>query len=213
MDHSIKNGPQDKPFLFLNPAEGGGIVFDPTDKLGGMYMLDHDFKGCLTLPFSKEVIPEGGRVLLADWPVPFVVKKIRIMSDIDLYMLGVRLVGRIVDYGIEASLSISGFTDLNGNEMDPVQLTVYTEPQARPLPEYATHEAVALQAAEDSSSGVAVPSAAEQKHSIIPTETQTARRIRRSFFTGFSSSLMALSTHWRLRSSHTSSERFRSTSS
>ncbi len=149
MDHSIKNGPQDKPFLFLNPAEGGKIVFDPTDKLGGMYMLDHDFKGCLTLPFSKEVTPESGRVLLADWPVPFVVKKIRIMSDIDLYMLGVRLVGRIVDYGIEASLSISGFTDLNGNEMDPVQLTVYTEPQARPLPEYATHEAVALQAAEE----------------------------------------------------------------
>ena len=149
MDHSIKNGPQDEPFLFLNPAEGGRIAFDPTDKLGGMYMLNHDFKGCLTLPFSKEVTPESGRVLLADRPVPFVVRKIRIMSDIDLYMLGIRLVGRIVDYGTEASLSISGFADLNGNVMDPVALTVYTEPQAKPLPEYAAHEAVALQAAEE----------------------------------------------------------------
>ena len=149
MDFAIKNGPQDKPFLLLNPADGNRIAFDPTDTLGSMYMLDHDFKGCLSLPFSKEVSPEHGKVLLGDRPVPFVVKRICIMSDIDLYMLGVRLVGRIVDYGTEMPLSISGFTDLNGNVMDPVALTVYTEPQAKPLPEYAEHEAVALQAAEE----------------------------------------------------------------
>lgn len=148
MDYQIPNGPKDSPFLFLTPGQER-MAYDPTDKLGGMYMLDHDFKGCLTLPFSKEIIPESGRVLLDGQPVPFVVRLIRIMGDIRTWMLGIRLAGLLVDYGVEAALSISGFTDLNGNVMAPVTLTVFTEEQARPLPRYAGHEAVALQAAEE----------------------------------------------------------------
>ena len=148
MDYQIPNGPKDTPFLFLLPGQER-IAYDPTDKLGGMYMLDHDFKGCLTLPFSKEVLPERGKVLMNGQPVPFVVKEIRIMDNVKMYMLGIRLAGLLVDYGVEATLSVSGFTDLNGNTMTPVTLTVFTEEQAKPLPEYAAHEAVALQAAEE----------------------------------------------------------------
>ncbi len=148
MNYSIKDGPQDAPYLILLPGQNR-ILFDPADKLGGMYMLDHDFKGCLTLPFSKEVIPESGQVLLDGKPTAFLVKKIQIMGNVELHMLGIRLAGLMVDYGEEASLTVSGFADLNGNVMTPVTLTVYTEPQARPLPRYAAHEAVALQAAEE----------------------------------------------------------------
>lgn len=148
MDYQIPNGPKDAPFLFLMPGQER-IAYDPTDKLGSMYMLNHDFKGCLTLPFSKEIIPESGRVLLDGQPVPFAVRLIQIMGDIRTWMLGIRLADLLVDYGREASLSISGFTDLNGNVMFPITLTVFTEEQAKPLPEYAAHEAVALQAAEE----------------------------------------------------------------
>ena len=148
MDYQIPNGPKDVPFLFLLPGQER-IAYEPADKLGGMYMLDHDFKGCLTLPFSKEVLPESGKVLLDGQPVSFVVKEIRIMDNVEMHMLGVQLASLLVDYGMEASLSVSGFTDLNGNTMAPVTLTVFTEEQAQPLPQYAAHEAVALQAAEE----------------------------------------------------------------
>lgn len=148
MAYQIPNGPHDAPFLFLMPGQER-MAYDPTDKLGSMYMLDHDFKGCLTLPFSKEVLPECGSVLLNGQPVPFVVKEICIMDNVKMHMLGVRLAGLLVDCGMEASLSVSGFSDQNGNTMAPVSLTVFTEEQAQPLPQYAAHEAVALQAAEE----------------------------------------------------------------
>lgn len=149
MGYQIPNGPHDAPFLFLLPQAKNRIAFDLDDKLGGLYMLDHDFKGCVTLTFSKEVIPSTGQVLLNGEPVPFVVKLIQIMSDIKVYTLGIRLVGRIIAYGIEADLAISGFADRYGNVMAPVRLTVYTEKRANPLPAYAEHEAIALQAAEE----------------------------------------------------------------
>lgn len=148
MEYQIPNGPHDAPFLFLLPGQER-MAFDPADKLGGMYMLDHAFKGCLTLPFSKAVIPESGKALLDSQPVPFVVKEIRIMDNVKMHMLDVRLAGLLVDHGREAALSVSGFTDLDGNTMAPVTLTVFTEEQAQPLPQYAAHEAVALQAAEE----------------------------------------------------------------
>ena len=148
MDYQIPNGPHDAPFLFLLP-EQERMAFDPADKLGSMYMLNHDFKGCMILPFSKEVMPESGKVLLDGQPVPFVVKEIRIMDNVKMHMLGVRLAGLLVDHGMEATLSVSGFTDLNGNTMAPVTLTVFTEEQTQPLPQYAAHEAVALHAAEE----------------------------------------------------------------
>lgn len=64
-------------------------------------------------------------------------------------MLGVQLAGRLVDYGVRARLSISGFTDLNGNVMIPAEFEVITREQTGPLPQYAEHEAIALQAAEE----------------------------------------------------------------
>ena len=149
MDERMQQARDLPPFLYLNPAEGNRVVFDPTDKLGGMYMLDHDFKGCLTLPFSKEVVQDSGSVLLSGEPVPFLVKKICIMSDVELYMLGIRLAGLIVDGGVSLPLEISGFRDLDGRTMAKTDLTVVTEPQARPRPEDWEHEAIALQAAEE----------------------------------------------------------------
>lgn len=149
MSYELENGPQDAPFVMADPQGGHRIEFDPSDKLGSMYMLDHDFKGCITLGISKEVIPESGCVLLDGQKVPHVVKKIQIMSGFEVFMLGVQLAGRIVDHGIKAKLSISGFTDLNGNVMAPAEFEVFTREQIGPLPQYAEHETIALQAAEE----------------------------------------------------------------
>lgn len=149
MSNAWKNGPQDPPFVIADPQGGRCITFDPDDKLGSMYMLDHDFKGCVTMGVSKEVIPESGCVLLDGQKVPHVVKKIQIMSGFEVFMLGVQLAGRLVDYGVRARLSISGFTDLNGNVMIPAEFEVITREQTGPLPQYAEHEAIALQAAEE----------------------------------------------------------------
>ena len=134
MSNAWKNGPQDPPFVIADPQGGRCITFDPDDKLGSMYMLDHDFKGCVTMAVSKEVIPESGCVLLDGQKVPHVVKKIQIMSGFEVFMLGVQLAGRLVDYGIRARLSISGFTDLNGNVMIPAEFEVITREQTGPLP-------------------------------------------------------------------------------
>ena len=144
-----KNGPGDPPFVMAVPQGGGRIAFDPDDKLGSMYMLDHNFKGCVTMGVSKEVIPESGCVLLDGQKVPHVVKKLCFMGGLDVFMLGVRLAGRIVDHGVRAKLSVSGFTDLNGNVMVPAEFEVFTGEQTGPLPQYAEHEAIALQAAEE----------------------------------------------------------------
>ena len=145
MDYQIKNGPQDAPYLFTEDR----IEYDPSDKLGSVYMLDHDFKGCVTIPLSKPVRPETGRVLLDGEALPYVAKALRFSEDIEAFMLGVRLAGAIVDHGVSATLEISGFADLNGNVMRPRRLEVFTRPQAAPLPRYAEHEAVALRAAEE----------------------------------------------------------------
>ena len=134
MSNAWKNGPQDPPFVIADPQGGRCITFDPDDKLGSMYMLDHDFKGCVTMGVSKEVIPESGCVLLDGQKVPHVVKKIQIMSGFEVFMLGVQLAGRLVDYGVRARLSISGFTDLNGNVMIPAEFEVITREQTGPLP-------------------------------------------------------------------------------
>ena len=85
MSNAWKNGPQDPPFVIADPQGGRCITFDPDDKLGSMYMLDHDFKGCVTMGVSKEVIPESGCVLLDGQKVPHVVKKIQIMSGFEVF--------------------------------------------------------------------------------------------------------------------------------
>lgn len=150
MDYTnIPNGPKDKPFIFLNPDQADGIPYDITDHIGDMYMLDHDFEGCTCFAFSKKVQEKSGFVTLDDRPVPYVVKEVKLFSHMLVTMLGVRLRGSMAQYGQKGVLRISGFTDLDGNTMDTLELPIRAAEKALPLPEYRDHEAVALRAAED----------------------------------------------------------------
>lgn len=168
MDYAnIPNGPKDKPFLFLNLGQGDVIPYDFTDRNGDLYMLDHDFEGSITLAFSKPVHPESGKVTLDGVQIPHIVKKIRLLANLDVNMLGMRLRGRMTEYGQQSRLAISGFTDFDGNTMQPLELTVCTQERTMPQPEDQQHEAIALQAAED---GIVL---LENRESVLPLSENT----------------------------------------
>lgn len=52
--YEIPNGPEDKPFLFIDPKTGPVIQYDIYDRSGHLYMLDHDFEGCVELAFPNQ---------------------------------------------------------------------------------------------------------------------------------------------------------------
>ena len=149
MAYEIKNGPQDAPYLLLNPQEQNRIVYNVSDTIGTYYMLHRDLRGCVCFPFSKEVLEESGTVLLDGQRIPHVIRLVAFGAAYQVWMLGIPLTGRIIDYDAKHSLAISGFTDLYGNRMQPLTLEVITEPQEKPRMEYAGHESIALQAADE----------------------------------------------------------------
>lgn len=142
-------GPKDKPFLILNPKQKNVIEYDFTDRNGDLYMLDHDFEGSISIPFSKPVYAKTGKVILDGKNISYVVKNVKIIQNIDVTMLGIKLRGRMAEYNQVAHLEISGFTDYNGNTMPPVSLEIKTLEKMKPLKKYCEHENVALHAAED----------------------------------------------------------------
>lgn len=148
-EYNIPNGPNDKPFLFLDPAMNGVIMYDVDDRNGELYMLDHELEGCITLPVSKDIVPGCGNITIDGEKAEWVVRKVTFTPQLQVNMLGIRLRGMMTEYGQEAELAINGLTDRDGNVMDPVTLKVRTPEKQMPLPEYADHESVALQAAEE----------------------------------------------------------------
>ena len=78
MEYDIKNGPNDAPYILLNPADA--IEYDENDVAGPFYMLDRDYQGCIVLPLSKPVLPGSGRVTLGGEAVPYVVKLVQLAA-------------------------------------------------------------------------------------------------------------------------------------
>ncbi|SCP98838.1 glycoside hydrolase family 3 protein [Anaerobium acetethylicum] len=142
---TLKLGKEDKPILFCNPAEP--VIYDINDIDGQYYMLDRDMGGCIAFPFTKHIRSGTGKVTLDGKKVDFVLKTMAI--GMDAQWLGIRLCGVMKDYGKKGMLEISGFVDIDGNEMDPLTLTVMTEEQEEPNKRYFQHEEIALQAAEE----------------------------------------------------------------
>lgn len=145
--YEIPNGPKDKPFLFIDPKTGPVINYDIYDRSGHLYMLDHDFEGCVELAFSKPVRPESGRVTVDGEPVHFVVKKVKMF--IEVVMLGIRLRGKLTEYGQQAVVQVSGFVDYDGNTMEPIELTAKAQNKPVRDSRYAGHEKIALRAAQE----------------------------------------------------------------
>lgn len=136
----------DIPRLFCDPATV--LVYDFNDTDGLYYMLDHDMGGCLALPFTKTMQTGPGEVLLDGKKISHVVKTLK-LGGFTAQWLGIRLRGRIREYGQTGALTIRGFTDTDGLVMETVTLTVQAIQKNEPLKQYAEHEAIARQAAEE----------------------------------------------------------------
>lgn len=124
------------------------LLYDINDPDGQLVMFDRRLAGCIALPFTKPMSEEGGTATAAGRPIPAKV----CVSSIEgqpVSWLALRLTGVLCTYGQQITLQIQGFRDTEGNVMEPASLTVQTKPKAEPLPQYAAHEAVALQAAQD----------------------------------------------------------------
>ena len=142
---NLPRGKEDKPLLLAF----GDIPYNCDDVDGLYYMLDRDFSGCAVLNFAKPMDPDiPGRATLDGVELPkCVLKHMPIMMN--MWALGVPLRGYATEYGKSYTLHIEGFTDTDGNEMAPTDLTVKVNDRVLPRLEHREHESIALQAARE----------------------------------------------------------------
>lgn len=137
---------EDKPTLLDQGAKIIPVNINDTD--GMLYMLDRDYGGCLPVFFSKEMDPgKKGTVLLDGEELEYVLKQMK--SEGNKWVLGIRMFGKLTEYGQQKILRIEGFADTDGNLMAPKEYQVIASGQVKPDMKYAAHERIALQAAEE----------------------------------------------------------------
>ena len=104
-----------KPMLFeISPLE-----YDFHDIDGLYYMLDRKLSGCLLLMWTKPMDPNAeGTVLLDGVPVDGCVSQYMAVMG-NMWVLGIPLRGRVIEYGKSYQLHIEGYADADGNVMEP----------------------------------------------------------------------------------------------
>lgn len=125
------------------------IPYNIDDVDGKMYMLDHRFSGCIVLQFTKEMDESiYGRVTYNGIELKQgVIAKIDVAGGIQMFGLPVRDVCK--EYDTSYTLHIEGFTDTDGNMMEPEDITVHTLPKTDVDPAYAEHDQIALETARE----------------------------------------------------------------
>lgn len=164
---NLPRGKEDKPLLF----SFGPITYNHHD-IDGLYsMLDKDFSGCILMNFAKPMNDKvKGTVTLDGQTVKHhCLKFMPIMGN--LWVLAVRVRGLISEYGKEYVLHVEGFVDEDGNEMNPQDFTVQSVERVYPQEQYAAHEAIALQAAEE---GIVL---LENKDDVLPLKKNTTLNV------------------------------------
>lgn len=124
------------------------FLYDLNDPDSQFVMFDRRLEGCAVLPFSKPMSEEGGSATVDGRPIPARVCAFTVEGE-PMYWLALRLSGLLCEYGQTAEIQISGYQDTEGNVMEPVTLTVKAREKTAPLPRYAEHEKIALEAARD----------------------------------------------------------------
>lgn len=139
----LPRGKEDKPLLFGM----GPLTFDFHDIDGLYFMLDRRLSGCLILMWAKPMNPENsGKITLEGKEIKkYVLTSMAQMGY--MWILGIPLRGLVTEYGKEYALHVEGFTDVDGNRMEPQDFTVTGIAKAEPQEKYAEHEKIALQAA------------------------------------------------------------------
>jgi hypothetical protein len=138
---AISHGKNDPPRLLFDPGRPQSYDFNDPDSQ--FVMFNRELAGCFTLPFSKPMRTDlPGRAIAAR------VVPLR-LAGYDTWWLGLKLGGVLHGYGREVAVEVSGFTDTDGNVMEPARLRVRTPDTAGRDPRYAAHEKVARQAVQD----------------------------------------------------------------
>lgn len=138
---AIPHGKNDPPRLLFDPGRPQSYDFNDPDSQ--FVMFNRELAGCFTLPFSKPMRTDLPGRAISTRVVP-----LRLAGH-DTWWLGLKLGGVLHGYGREVAVEVSGFTDTDGNVMEPARLRVRTPDTAGRDPRYAAHEKVARQAAQD----------------------------------------------------------------
>lgn len=123
-----------------------GYNIDDID--GAVYMLDHDFSGCIVMQFSKKMREDQtGTITYSGEKMKYVLKKVRAAGDAQ--MLGVFVRDICTEYDHEYVLHFEGFVDEDGLMIDPTDVKFITDARAEYNPDYSDNDKVALQAAQE----------------------------------------------------------------
>jgi beta-glucosidase len=161
---NIKRGENDKPILLL---EGQEVSFDIDNTDGAICAAEPSFSDCALLTFSKAMNPDvSGTVLLDGQPVSYVLKFLNYGNE--LWILGIKAVDMASIYGKTYQLHIEGFTDTDGNVMEPADIPLRTLPAKNPDPAYAAHDEISLQVARE---GIVL---LKNKRNVLPLDPKSA---------------------------------------
>lgn len=144
-NEQIQNLP---PFISM---EGSAVTYNPAEIEHRMYMFDHRAVGCVVIACTRQVREDGigtakldGKVL----PKGFYFQlEDASYGKCTLLIQPVR--GFAYEYEKEYTLTLEDFQDVDGNMLPSSQIIVKTEPRRMQNPEYAAHDAVALEAARE----------------------------------------------------------------
>ncbi len=130
------------------------IPFDINDPDGLMYMLDHDFGGCVVLAFTNPIDESrAGKVFVDGKEWRYILKRDTNLAPVfhkeAIYLLGVKLIGYMTEYGQKAIVCADGFYDVNGNKVAKAEFVVSAREDNVPEKKYAKHDMIALQAARE----------------------------------------------------------------
>lgn len=141
---SLKTGKEDKPVLLPT----GAPVYDFHDIDGLYYMLDQKLSSCMVFLWSKPMDSSVmGKVTVDGKEMRGCV--LQYMPIMHFWILGIPLRGAVTEYEKPYALHVEGFTDADGNMMEPADMAVTGPEKVAPDPKYAEHEQVALQAARE----------------------------------------------------------------
>lgn len=123
-------------------------TYDIDDVDGILYMLDHSFSGCYIVGFSKRMNESvKGTITWNGEELPYVLKSMSAMGNEQ--MLGIFVRNICTQYGKEYVLHFENFVDIDGNKMEPQDVSFTTLEKAKADPAYEEHDMVALKIAEE----------------------------------------------------------------
>lgn len=144
----MSNEKNEKP-VFINMNQGSDVFHFDLDEMDGLLaMLNRSFSGCVVSSFSKKMDESKfGKVTIKG-------KELRQGSFFTFQAMNVQFFGfPVLEFITENDKTytalIEGFVDVDGIMMDPQEITIQTLPKKAPVPEYAEHDAIALETARE----------------------------------------------------------------